>query len=312
MIVFITSIYDKLKTQTCYFINEEGTRLILHDNMPASALDKVVTFASQVLFRKETRRLQSSRSRLLVTEFALRISGQLEELCTLNKNEAQVFLISNLMKQVLKSPDKPKMINDLIKNLQRKMQQESITILYHTEIQKFMLWTKGQQGTTWSCQRSKIVFSPKYASKIHRPGETFRICEACYKAIPRRSRSRQSNESTVESSCASFEHHMLAFDECSKGSTWWKICRITKNQKSKRLIEFREDALLRKDRGALHRGRAESKAHARTTIHAVRHGRIWQNSQCKEEWRSCPWGKGVLQRSIQGWTTQSRRRQQHR
>ena len=56
----------------------------------------------------------------------------------------------------------------------------------------------------------------------------------------------------------------FGIEEYSKESTFLKICR-----------GFR----LRHDRGALPRGRAVSYAHARTRIHALRHGRIWHNGK---------------------------------
>ena len=65
MIVFITSTCDKLKTQVFHQSSSES--IILHNNMPVSALDKVVTL--QVKFcLKGIHRLQSSRRRLLATE----------------------------------------------------------------------------------------------------------------------------------------------------------------------------------------------------------------------------------------------------
>ena len=71
----------------------------------------------------------------------------------------------------------------------------------------------------------------------------------------------------------------IGVEECSKGSTLWKLCRIRKTQESKRLFEFRKEAQLRKDRGALPRVRAASNTHARTGTHAIRHGIMWQNSK---------------------------------
>ena len=44
-IVFITSVYDVLKTKIWYFIKVAGDAVLLCDNLPSSALDKVVTFA---------------------------------------------------------------------------------------------------------------------------------------------------------------------------------------------------------------------------------------------------------------------------
>ena len=76
-IVFITSIYDVLKTQIWYFINVAVTVLYWDDNMPASARDKVVTFAGDVLFE---RNLPTSiqPETTLGKRMELCISGQLE------------------------------------------------------------------------------------------------------------------------------------------------------------------------------------------------------------------------------------------
>ena len=114
--------------------------IIVYDNMLASALDKVVTFASEVLF--ETTPTLPTLSKLESTpgdRIGLRISGQPEETYTLNENEANVSLTSSLMQQVLKSPRKSTMINDLINYPSLKKAEKSVTTtLYHIEIQKLM------------------------------------------------------------------------------------------------------------------------------------------------------------------------------
>ena len=119
MIVFIVLIYDELKTQIWCFVNVAVTRLFFYDNMSASALDKVVTFADEVMFERKPP-TSTKPEATLCDSIDLRISGQPEELCTLNVRQAKVFLISSLMKQVLKSPNKSTMINDLIKNYSKK------------------------------------------------------------------------------------------------------------------------------------------------------------------------------------------------
>ena len=48
-IVFTTSLFDELKMQIWYFIKVAVARYIVYDNMPASALDNVVTLAGEVL-----------------------------------------------------------------------------------------------------------------------------------------------------------------------------------------------------------------------------------------------------------------------
>ena len=76
-----------------------------------------------------------------------------------------------------------------------------------------------------------------------------------------------------------------------------------KLKRSNRLLEFREEAWLRNDRGALPRGGAISNAHAQTWIHSVRHRRIWQKSKWQRELRGFFNREGVPQRPKQGRTT---------
>ena len=110
MIVFITSICDKLKTQV--FHQNSSEAIILYDNMPASALD---TFGGEVLFERHSptsiKPEAAPRDRN-----DLRTSGQIEESETLNEKEAELFLNSSVMQQILKSPNKSRMIHDLINN----------------------------------------------------------------------------------------------------------------------------------------------------------------------------------------------------
>ena len=75
----------------------------------------------------------------------------------------------------------------------------------------------------------------------------------------------------------------LALRKTQKGSTLWNLGRIAKAQKSMRLLRFRAEAQVWNDCGALPQWRAVSDAHARTRIHAVRHGRNWQNCKWKQE-----------------------------
>ena len=117
MIVFITSMCDKLKTQVFHQGSSEA--IILYDHMPVSALNKVVTFAGKVLFERHSptsiKPDAAPRDRI-----DLRTSGQPEERETLNEKEAELFLISSVMQQVLKSPNKSTMIHDLINNYSQK------------------------------------------------------------------------------------------------------------------------------------------------------------------------------------------------
>ena len=124
MIAFMISIYDDLKTQTLHFIKvfqqSCSGAIIVHDKTLACALDKVVTFAGEVWFGRNP-------------PFDLRISGRTRrtsyserETCT------SLFLISSLMKQVLKSPNKSTVIIGLIKSCSQKNAEKLLTALYHT------------------------------------------------------------------------------------------------------------------------------------------------------------------------------------
>ena len=53
-LVYITSVCDVLKTKIWYFIKVAGDAVLLCDNMPSSALYKIVTFEGEVFVRKET------------------------------------------------------------------------------------------------------------------------------------------------------------------------------------------------------------------------------------------------------------------
>ena len=77
--------------------------------MVASALDSAVSLAGEVLFGRKHPTLTKPEA-TPGDRIDLRISGLLAELYTLNHEEAKVFLISSLMKQVLKSPNKSTMI----------------------------------------------------------------------------------------------------------------------------------------------------------------------------------------------------------
>ena len=83
--------------------------------MPANALDRVVTFAGDVLFGRKHSTLTKPEA-TLGDRIDSQISGQPEEPETLNKKEATIFLISSLMKQLLKFPKKSASVNDMIKN----------------------------------------------------------------------------------------------------------------------------------------------------------------------------------------------------
>ena len=73
---------------------------MLFDQMLASALDKVVTFAGEVLFERKAPTLTKPQA-TPGDRIDLRMSGQPEELNPLNEKQAQIFLIASLVKKSL-------------------------------------------------------------------------------------------------------------------------------------------------------------------------------------------------------------------
>ena len=171
--------------------------------MTASAPAKVATFASEVLFEKKPRTLTkpevSPSNRI-----DLRVSGEPEEPCQLNEKQAEAFLIPSLVKQVLKSPIKSTMINDLIKNYSRKNAESRVVPApcrdaeNHALLNSFL--ERHEDLKIEDRVQSQICFL-----NIKDQARYVALVEAFYKAPPKKSRSRQSNGSTVDSSCTSLE-----------------------------------------------------------------------------------------------------------
>ena len=135
---------------------------ILHDNMPASALEKVVTFEGEVVFERKhptsIKREATSGERI-----DLSTSGQLEVLETPNEGEEQHLLLSSLSKQVLNSPGKSTFFFYQFDQEPRTGQdRQSRTPPCVTPRSRYSRRTKLQLGTT-KFYRSKIVFSVKNA-----------------------------------------------------------------------------------------------------------------------------------------------------
>ena len=139
MIVFIISIYDEFNTQTWYFIKVAATRLFCTTTCRRAHWTRWSLFAGEVLFESKYPDFNQAAGDSGPQRWFARIWGQPEEPRLLHERDAQLFLISSLMKQVLKSPNKSTMIDDLINNYSQKMRKKSITTLYHGGIQKIML-----------------------------------------------------------------------------------------------------------------------------------------------------------------------------
>ena len=89
--------------------------------MPASALDKVVTCAGEVMFERNLP-TASKQEATLCEQIDLCILGR-PEIPNTEDGKRKTFLISSLTKQVLDSPNQSMQIVDLIKNYAEKKTQ---------------------------------------------------------------------------------------------------------------------------------------------------------------------------------------------
>ena len=207
-IVFITSIYDVLENVNLVLHQRNSDAIILYDNLPANASDRVVTFAGDVLFEMKPA-TSIKREATPGERIDLRISGQPEGPHTQDDKAYKTFLIFSLTRQVLSSPveltmtadlinnneqektDKSRRLpwNDLINNYSQKIQQKSTITLYHIEMQKFLL-KKTATCNDMKFQRSRIVCN---ALDTRDQAKHVVAVVVCCRASPKRSRNRQSN-----------------------------------------------------------------------------------------------------------------------
>ena len=171
-------------------------------------------------------RLRQGRSRLQATELTCAYQADLKNLDNWTC-ETQNHLISSLMKQVLQSPNKSTMIDDLIKNSSQKNAEKRLMLPCTSSRFRNVCSTKRYSGTTWcskdrrSCSmqhllqisktRRDILFLWNHSSRHYRGGQE---------------EGRETNQQSI--------HHVrpwssqISIEEYSKGSTLWKLCRITK------------------------------------------------------------------------------------
>ena len=112
--------------------------------MPANALDKVVSFAGEVLFERKSPTAEMQEA-TLCEQINLPILGKSE---IPNTQGGNTFLIANLTKQVLNSPNTSMLVAALIKNC---AQQKTGNVEYHlvSHIRFTDSWcTTRQPGTT--------------------------------------------------------------------------------------------------------------------------------------------------------------------
>ena len=145
MIIFIFSMYDMLKTQIWYFSKVAETQFFCTTTCQQAHWTRwQVKFCSEGNLPTMTKLEATPRDRI-----DSRISGQPEEpfFFFLNERQAKEFLISSLLKQVVKSPNKSTMINDLIKNLGEECSKSRLQPCMASRFRN-SCFTKLQPGTT--------------------------------------------------------------------------------------------------------------------------------------------------------------------
>ena len=96
-----------------------------------------------------------------------------------------------------------------------------------------------------------MKFNATLASNIKDQAEIFCYCGSILQGITEEVKKKQA-EKRVNSRFIMYVpwSSQISIEEYSKGSTIWKLCRITKSQASERLLGFRKKMKLQKNRGA--------------------------------------------------------------
>ena len=161
------------------FHQNNSDSIIVHDNLQASAPDKVVTCASEdTCERKPKTSIKPEAT--LGERTDSRIKSQPEVLHTQDETTDTSFLISRLTK-ILKSPYTTKITADVIIIMHMKRLNKSNTTLCRIKILRFML----NKTATWNdmkFQRSKIVCNAKKDQDIRDQAKPFAAVVVRYKA----------------------------------------------------------------------------------------------------------------------------------
>ena len=208
--------------------------IILYDNMPTSALGKVVTFAGEVLFEWKPSTLTKAEA-TPGDRIDFRISGQLQEPCPMNEKLAHVrptrktffserekqksfCLISSLMKQVLKSPNQSTMINDLINNYS---QENTEMVDYCTVPYEDSENHAPQNGHSERHEFFKDRVLCQICFKYQRPGETFCTCGSILRGITEEVKKQAEQRINSQFIMVRSGSSQIRFEEHGKGSTLW-------------------------------------------------------------------------------------------
>ena len=194
---FITSTYGLFKTKIWYFIKVAVTPVIVSDNMPASAVEKVVTSASKVLLERKS----STATMQEATPCGQNGRRTLGRPDTEDGKSARSFLISSLMKQVLSSPNKSMLIADSIKNYA----QQNTRHVEHCPVS--LDESDIHAARNDNLERHEVLkvedrMRCRKCLRYSRPGETYCGCGRMLKGTIDEVRT-QSNKSAVDASCTS-------------------------------------------------------------------------------------------------------------
>ena len=165
--------------------------------MPTSTLVKTVTRANDVVFQRKSQ--TSIKTEATPGEqIDQRTSSQRDFPPTEDEKAEKPFLIPG-RQQVLNCPNKSMLIAELRKNhAQKRTEHVEYDRVSHDDSE-----IHAEQTATWNdvkFQRSRIVCDTKDAQDTRDQAKHFAAVVVCCKTSPKSSRSKQSNESTVDPS----------------------------------------------------------------------------------------------------------------
>ena len=165
-------------------------------------------------------------------------------------------------KKILKTPSKSTIINDLIKNYEQKNAEKPITSQYSNRTpQNGNLERRGILKYRISCSMSNML----QISKTKR--------DLWLHTTNHQRKNQESNRTTNQQ----WIYHVRPWNSqivVDKHSKSWRYENSAESQKNRDYLDSAKTPL-----------RPMPNAHARTKIHALRHGRTWQNNKWKDDVR---------------------------
>ena len=235
--------------------------------MRARALDKVFTFAGEVLYERQSATL----TKLEATpgdRSDLRILGQLVEPQQLDERRKCIsyLQLDETSLEVFKQIDDDQRFGQKLLTEKSRTSRLQPCVPYRD--------SENHAPQNGELERHEVLNIEDRVQchtcfKDRRPGEIFCTCGSILEGITAEVKKRA--EQRISSRFIIYVPgiHRLSLKNIQKGSALWKPCRITTTQENKRLHGFRTK--VRNSRGALPpRGRVVPNAHARTRILASR------------------------------------------